>query len=193
MRPGDDARRREGEEPSEAPRNVPWIIALLTACVAVWGSGYFWMYAGDGSVNYGDQRSLSALAAPVAQEGQIDGEAVFTTNCAACHQATGLGLAGAFPPLAASEWVTGPPERPISIVLHGLQGAISVAGQDYASVMPAQALDDAEIAAVLTYIRSAWGNAASAVTPAQVAAVREQLDEREGAIQGQAELQTLFP
>lgn len=94
--------------------------------------------------------------------------------CQTCHQADGNGVAGAFPPLAGSEWVTGDPAIPIRIVLHGLQGEITVKGTKYnAMMMPwKDALSDAEIAAVLTYERSTWGNKAAPVTAAQVAAVR---------------------
>ena len=98
-------------------------------------------------------------------------------RCAVCHQATGLGLPGSFPPLAGSEWATAANAAvPIRVVLRGLQGAVTVKGQKFNSAMPAygtnQPLSDAEVAAVLTYVRSAWGNTASAVTPEQVAAER---------------------
>lgn len=93
--------------------------------------------------------------------------------CAACHQADGKGLAGTFPPLAGSEWVTGDPNIPIAIVLHGMQGPVTVAGQQYNSLMaPLGTLSDEQIAAILTYERSSWGNSASPVTAAQVAQVR---------------------
>jgi mono/diheme cytochrome c family protein len=100
--------------------------------------------------------------------------AKYTEVCSVCHQATGAGLAGAFPPLAGSEWVTGRADVPIAIILHGMQGEITVKGQKYnGAMMPwATSMTDAEIASVVTYIRSAWGNRASAVTAAQVRAVR---------------------
>jgi len=104
-----------------------------------------------------------------------DGQALYG-RCAACHQATGAGLAGAFPPLSESEWVTGKAEIPIRVVLHGLQGEITVAGSTYNSVMLPYGgtgeMNDAEVAAVLTYVRSSFGNSASAVTADEVAAVR---------------------
>jgi len=93
--------------------------------------------------------------------------------CAACHQQNGEGLPGAFPPLAGSEWVTGDPKITIAIVLRGLQGPITVKGQSYNGAMvPWAALSDAQIASVVTYVRSSWGNTASAVTATDVAAVR---------------------
>ena len=99
--------------------------------------------------------------------------------CNTCHQPTGLGTPGAIPPLVASEWVSGSEERIIRIVLHGLQGPIKVKGADYNSAMPAFGKvagsgynwSDEKIAAVLTYIRSEWGNTSGPVTTEQVAAV----------------------
>jgi mono/diheme cytochrome c family protein len=121
-----------------------------------------------------------AAGAPAAEPtttvaGGPDGQALYG-RCAACHQPDGAGLAGAFPPLSASEWVTGDPTIPIKVVLHGLQGEITVAGSTYNSVMLPYGgtgeMNDAEVAAVLTYVRSSFGNSASAVTADEVAAVR---------------------
>lgn len=96
------------------------------------------------------------------------------TRCAACHQATGLGMPGAYPPLAGSEWLTNNPEVPIRIVLHGLQGPITVKGTSFNNAMTpfGEQLSDAEIAAVISYERSSFGNHASAITAEQVKAVR---------------------
>lgn len=95
--------------------------------------------------------------------------------CSACHGADGAGVAGLAPPLANSEWVTGPVENPIRIVLRGLEGPITVAGKDYTFPAPMAALPhftDDQIAAVLTYVRNSFGNKASAVTADQVKAFR---------------------
>jgi len=101
-----------------------------------------------------------------------DGATVYQT-CATCHQADGKGMAPAFPPLAGSALLTGAPERPIAIVLHGFQGPIERGGVSYNGVMAKwDQLSDAEIAAALTYARSSWGNTAPAVTAEQVASVR---------------------
>jgi mono/diheme cytochrome c family protein len=119
----------------------------------------------------------SALPVASAIVDGVDGAAIYP-RCIACHQANGTGLPGAFPPLAGSEWATGPAEVPIRIVLHGLQGPITVAGTEYNSVMMPYGgtgeMNDAEVAAVLTYVRSSFGNSASPVTSAEVAAVRAQ-------------------
>jgi len=105
----------------------------------------------------------------------IDGEAIYKTTCMACHQAEGQGIPPVFPPVANSNWVNGPAENLIKIQLRGLQGPITVSGEEYnpPGPMPPQAQQsDEEIAAVLTYIRSNFGNDAPAVSPADVAALR---------------------
>jgi len=128
---------------------------------------------------------LGASLAVASRVEAQDGKALFT-RCTACHQETGKGIPGAFPPLAGSSWVTGPASRPIAIVLHGLQGPLKVGPATYNGVMVAygtgQPMTDAEVAAVVTYIRSSWGNKASAVTAAQVAQVRAATKGTKGAM-----------
>lgn len=101
--------------------------------------------------------------------------------CNTCHQVTGLGQPGVYPPLAGSEWVMGSEERVIRIVLHGLQGPVTVKGTAFnAAAMPSFGKvagsgynwSDEKIAAVLSYVRQEWGNTAGAITPEQVAAIR---------------------
>jgi len=104
-----------------------------------------------------------------------DGKSLYV-RCASCHQQTGVGIAGAIPPLAGSSWVTGPASRTIAIVIYGVQGQMKVGNMTYNGMMSAygigQPMTDAEVAAVVTYIRTSWGNKASPVTAAQVAQVR---------------------
>jgi mono/diheme cytochrome c family protein len=102
------------------------------------------------------------------------GQKVYTTNCSSCHQANGKGQTGVFPPLAGNTVVTGDPTKVIGIVKNGLSGKITVNGTTYNGQMPSwkATLSNNDIAAVITYVRSAWGNKASAVTPAEVAAVK---------------------
>lgn len=103
------------------------------------------------------------------------GKAVYLRVCFACHQPTGLGLPGAFPPLAGAAMVNeADPGKIIRIVLHGLIGPIEVKGVTYNSMMPPHApqLKDQEIADVLTYVRNEWGNKAAPVTVEAVAKIR---------------------
>lgn len=110
-------------------------------------------------------------------ESRIRGKIVFQT-CAACHQADGKGsTAQHAPPLAGSDWVQAEgPNRIIRIVLNGLAGPITVSGGQYGEgAMPsfaAAGFTDQQIADVLTYVRSEWGNKAGPVTPDQVKAIR---------------------
>jgi len=102
-----------------------------------------------------------------------EGGALYNTYCGACHQFNGMGSPGRFPPLAGAEWVTGDKSRLIGVILNGLSGSIKVKGAPYDGVMPAHAfLKDSEIAAVLTYIRSNFGNQASSVSSNEVGALR---------------------
>jgi len=92
------------------------------------------------------------------------GEQVYATNCAACHQANGQGLPGAFPALAGSAIATGPAAGHMDIVMHGKSGTAMAAYKDL--------LNDADLAAVITYERNSWGNSASVVQPSAVKAAR---------------------
>jgi mono/diheme cytochrome c family protein len=106
------------------------------------------------------------------------GQKVYNTVCMGCHQPSGQGLPGMFPPLAESDWVSAPkPDRLIRIVLHGLMGPITINGEFFktpAPMMPPQgaALSDEQIAQVITYIRNTWGGQPNAVTTDEVSAIR---------------------
>jgi mono/diheme cytochrome c family protein len=101
------------------------------------------------------------------------GKAVYAKTCVACHQATGTGIPGAFPPLAKSDYLNKDVTRAIKQVIKGSNGPIVVNGLKYNGAMPAQALNDKDIADVLTYVYSSWGNNKSVVTPAMVKAQRK--------------------
>ncbi len=106
------------------------------------------------------------------------GRQVYST-CLTCHGPAGRGQPGVYPPLAGSEYVTGDPERFARIVLHGLKGKVQVGTVEVNGLMPRPAIEsDEEIAAVMTYVRQAFGNGAAAVTPAQVKAARERHRDR---------------
>ena len=110
-----------------------------------------------------------------------DGGQLFATYCAACHGANGEGAVNSqFPPLAGSPWPLGDPDRAIKIVLMGLQGPVEVNGRTWNLEMPPQgaALTDDQIAGILTYVRSSWGNKAAAVTVDRVKTVRASLGNR---------------
>ncbi len=107
-----------------------------------------------------------AAAAP------LPGEAIFLEKCAMCHLPGGQGAPPAFPPLAGSDWLKGDRPRNIRVLCEGLEGRIVVNGTEYHNVMPAQVLDDTQVAAVLTYVTNAWGNQAAPYTTAEVKQAR---------------------
>ena len=113
------------------------------------------------------------------------GKAVYLQTCMACHQLTGMGVPGAFPPLAKTEYVTGDTRRLVAITLKGISGVMTVDGKIYATGMPQPDLtfpvlkDDKNLADVINYVRTNFGNAATeAVTPEFVAEVRKEFAER---------------
>ena len=118
--------------------------------------------------------AIAALVPAVARAQAPDGKKVYSATCAACHQPTGQGASGTYPPLAGSEIVTGDEAKLIRVVLHGLTGEIEVQGETFNGAMPAwgPTLKDDDIAAVLTYVRSTWGNKAAPVSAATVAQIR---------------------
>lgn len=142
-----------------------------------WLSCFTWPGAGP-------LRAASVDLTPLSAEEQRRleaGQKHYALVCAACHQPHGGGLPAVAPPLIGSDWVHGPAERLARIVLHGLYGPIEVNGLSWNLHMPGfgAALDDEQIAAVLTYVRRAWGNVAPPVSPAFVAAARQATAGRE--------------
>ena len=179
---------REKPEPTEGYSPLPlMLLGLMSACI-LFSAIYLGRYSGGFDPMVYDERILpgmleGAAAAPVAQDPKVLGRRVFMANCAACHQATGQGLPGAYPPLAGSEWAAGPDERIIRIVLerpqrspHGQGDAV----QHYPCPRLGPALRDEQLAAVLTYIRSEWGNNAPAVSPDKVKEIRAAVAGRTG-------------
>lgn len=188
--------RQEGREkgdPYELETPIPAPVLALVAAMVAFGMAYILAAAPDQRPELGDQRTLADLAAaPGAKAGaaKADGAAIYAARCAACHQASGLGLPGVFPPLAGSEWVNGKPELLASILLHGVQGRITVRGLAFDGVMPAfkDQLDDESLAAVASYARAQWGNAGAPIPAGTVASVREKTASRGTPWQGDAEL-----
>ena len=107
------------------------------------------------------------------------GEALYLVSCGACHQSNGQGLEGIAPPLAGTRWASESEERLARIVLHGLRGSITVADKEYNLEMPALGFfNDQDIAAILTYIRAAWGKPAESVSEGTIGKIRTQTRER---------------
>ena len=102
------------------------------------------------------------------------GRTTYMQVCQACHMADGSGVAGAFPPLAESDFLNEHVDRSISAVVHGLSGEITVNGETYNGVMPRQNLNNEEVANVITFVLNNFGNDGGEVTPDDVEQIRNQ-------------------
>ncbi len=101
------------------------------------------------------------------------GKIIYENNCLTCHQADGYGVPGMNPPLVGTDWVTGGKERIVHGILKGLTTPLEIDGETYHNPMPShQHLTDKEIADVLSYVRSNFGNKASPVSAEEVKKVR---------------------
>jgi mono/diheme cytochrome c family protein len=184
---------REQADPTERVQPIPLLVAGVTLLMVAAGVLYILLSEPFGVAGLGDRRTLADLRpASSAAAGAADGKQVFAGNCVACHQATGKGLPGVFPPLAGSEWVIGDERVLANILLHGIEGELMVAGNSFKGSMPAfQQLGDAELAAVASYVRSEWSNQAAPVKPEVFAAARK-AGARTTPFKGGAELKTLL-
>ena len=119
---------------------------------------------------------VSLQAAETGAVEQVEsGRKIYTQICWVCHQVSGLGLLNVFPPLAGSDYLLADKDRSIRALLLGLNEKITVNGRSYQGVMPPSGLGDDQVADVLTYVRSAWGNSGAAVSSAEVRALRARL------------------
>lgn len=180
---------REFEEPRDGYEPVStWLIVLIWA-LALWAGLYLAFHSGGFRADVFDPNRVAwdgggAAAGPATVDPLVVGRQIFAKNCVVCHQGTGQGVSGVFPPLAGSEWVLGGDwqrdSHLVKVVLHGLQGPVTVKGATYNSAMVpwGGTLDDAEVASVLTYIRSEWGNSAPPISPEFVAEVRKEHSDR---------------
>jgi mono/diheme cytochrome c family protein len=173
--------RLQSQKPDKAHgySALPLVLLGLMCTIVFFGSIYMVHYSirfDPLVVNAHANRTKPGDTGPVQIPRVQLGKAPYLANCSTCHQPNGGGVPGAFPPLAGSEWVTGSEERLVRIVLHGLQGPITVAGQDYNNVMAplGTLLKDEQIANILSYIRQTWGNSAPDVEPATVARIRSE-------------------
>ncbi len=176
---------RERREPQDGFEPVPlWLVTLFMAIV-FWSGMYLAFNSGGFKADVFDPTRVSWTGGgggPVAPpDPKVLGKRLFTANCVVCHQTTGMGVAGQFPPLVGSEWVLGSDwhgdNHLVKILLAGLQGAVQVKGDTYNNAMPTWAqLKDEQIAAILTFVRSEWGNNAPPITTEFVASIRAKTD-----------------
>jgi mono/diheme cytochrome c family protein len=171
---------REKAEPRDGYEPLPTWLVFIFFGIMGWGGWYIGRYTADfrADVFRIQDTAFGGALGPTEKSPRDlvqEGPGVYQRICASCHQASGQGLAGAFPPLAESEYVVGDPATLVRIILHGVQGEITVRGVTYANLMPGwgQQLDDFEIAAVATHVRRSFGNDASEVSEEFVAEVRK--------------------
>lgn len=174
---------REFYEPAEGREPPPWWLWAISALALFWGGWYLGHHGGtfDTATHlayfyklpYIREQEQKETATAIADPVQA-GHELYNQRCQVCHQPTGQGMPGAFPPLIGAERVLGPPAGLILILLHGLTGPITVAGQPYNGAMPAWAnvMNDAELAAVATFIRQWETNQAPPVSPELVTSLR---------------------
>ena len=176
-----------GPQAGRAPAPV-WSFILLFV-LFYWGMVYFDLHGGWFSPQvYTPYATISEVEKyqPPPEEGPAailaKGKRIYEgpTGCSLCHNNSGMGNPGQAPPFAGSEWVKGSAARMVRIPLVGLAGPITVKNQAFNLSMPAMgaALSDEDLAAVLTYIRSSWGNNASPISAEQVKAVRAEIGKR---------------
>lgn len=165
-----------------------WLIGVYGLAI-FFGGAYLGRYSGNFSGDGLDPMGgaphpmkAGAAGSGAAQASELSpaerGKKIFSANCATCHQASGLGVAGQYPPLAGSEYVNGGTKRLGMIVLKGLQGPLTVKGAQFGSAVMQpwdKTLTDAKISDVLTYIRQEWGNKSGPVAPEGVAGLRKEL------------------
>jgi len=188
---------REHAEPSADVTPIPTWLSIVCAAALCWAGIYVGIFHGGFNPKvYNEYESNptaffplpgGATSGPGGSAVELTaiqlGEKVYKEACQACHQPTGLGQAGQFPALAGSEWVDGSEyneNRLVAIVLKGLKGPITVKGAAYNGAMPPQenALKPNKLAAVLTYVRQAWGNKGGEITEAQVIAAKKEFADR---------------
>lgn len=162
---------REKQEPSERFSPIPVFLVFVIMVLGFWGGIYIVLYSGEFRADAFDPnfKSGSTYVAPPPPPLAIVGEKIYRNQCAQCHQPDGNGLAGVYPPLVGSDWVTGHPEVLARILINGLNGPIEVKGNTYNGNMPAFGpgglnLKPRDLAGVMTYIRQEWGNDSADMT-----------------------------
>jgi len=175
----------ENPEPTEGFKTTPlFLLGFISTMIFVTSVYVVHYRAGFSSMVYDERFDPKTAAVSVAvqltpEQVIAAGKKSYLQACVACHQTTGLGVAGAYPPLADSEQVQGKEDALIRILLHGLNGPIEVKGKTYNGVMPAFGKvigggynwNEEKISQVLTYIRQEWGNKAPPIAKEKVTEV----------------------
>jgi mono/diheme cytochrome c family protein len=173
------------EHPVASRAPIPIGLLVLLSFLVFCGMFYFDLQGGWSSPQvyqpYRSDEELALFQPPVNGEwNKNNGARVYGQVCGLCHNPDGMGKPGQFPPFVGSEWVLGTPDRLVRIPILGLNGPIKIKGQQWNLSMPAQgaSMSDEDIADVLCYIRTSWGNKGSLIKPEQVRAIRKAIGSR---------------
>lgn len=189
--PKNTQQQRENSEPYEGSKPIPKMVLLVIGALLVWAVWHLAVSYHPMPPDLGDDRVAADFAVPAS----ADGGKLYTANCVACHQANGKGVPGVFPPLSESEWVDAEdPGVMVRIVLHGIHGPITVEGTQYDGEMPhfQDKFSDEELAAVVSHVRTSFGNSASEVDAKLVAKVREETKDQTTPWKGDEDLRPLL-
>jgi mono/diheme cytochrome c family protein len=172
---------RDLSEPGKGPVPI-WLVGLIGFGI-FWAGAYLFSFSGGFKADVFDFQPKFGVegGAKVAPDPKVVGKALFSANCITCHQATGLGVPGQYPPLAGSEVALGDATNHlIAIVLKGLQGPVVIEGKPFNNAMQAWEgqYTDSQLASILTYVRSDWGNNAPPITADMVKQIRDEFKDR---------------
>ena len=207
---GDDAIQPNSPDFIEQPEVPPlslekesfpvWLYLICGFALFLAGSSFTgFQIFGRGMLDQGPGGPVLATVsqAAAAPTSPMDiGKSLYSGNCANCHQGTGEGQPGSYPPLAGSEYVLGNKQRLTAIMLAGISGPLTVKGGSYGTqVMPGWAgnFTDEKLAAIMTYIRGTWGNTANEVKPEEVSAGRTKFASHLSSPYSEADLMKIAP
>jgi mono/diheme cytochrome c family protein len=172
---------KEHEEPRDGFEPVPVWMAAAFGILIFWAGWYVASNSGNYTPDYLDQPNPNSVGPSFVEpktpeEMRALGSRLYS-HCVVCHQADGKGVEGLYPPLQNADWLVGEkatPGRLARLMLHGGKGEWEIAGNKFTHPMPAYGnWKDYEIAAVLTFVRGSWGNAADPIAAEEIAKARE--------------------
>jgi mono/diheme cytochrome c family protein len=170
--------------PEPETRPIPLWLVWLIGLGLFWSGAYLFSFSGGFKADVFDYRPTfggQGGGPRLPPDPKVVGKALFSANCITCHQANGEGVPGQYPPLAGSEVETGDATNQfIAIVLKGLQGPVEIKGKPFNNSMQAWEgqYTDQQLASILTYVRSDWGNNAPAITADMVKQMRAEFKDR---------------
>jgi mono/diheme cytochrome c family protein len=181
---GEERSGSNEEIPEAEPGPIPLWLVWLIGLGLFWAGAYLFSFSGGFKADvfdYEPKFGAQAGGPRLPPDPKVVGKALFSANCITCHQANGEGLPGQYPPLAGSEVETGDATNQlIAIVLKGLQGPVEIKGKQFNNSMQAWEgqYTDQQLASILTYVRSDWGNNAPPITSDMIKQIRGEFKDR---------------